>query len=34
MGYACVLALLLFAASMAFTMVLLRQFRGFEEVAG
>ena len=33
MGYACVLALVLFAASMVFTLVLLRQFRGFEEVA-
>ncbi|MER6952166.1 sugar ABC transporter permease [Nonomuraea sp. NPDC000554] len=33
MGYACVLALVLFAASMLFTLVLLRQFRGFEEVS-
>ncbi|WP_433518525.1 carbohydrate ABC transporter permease [Nonomuraea sp. CA-143628] len=33
MGYACVLALVLFAASMVFTLILLRQFRGFEEVA-
>lgn len=32
MGYACVLALVLFAVSMVFTLILLRQFRGFEEV--
>lgn len=31
MGYACVLALLLFAASMIFTLILLRQFRRAEE---
>ncbi len=31
MGYACVLALVLFAVSMMFTLVLLRQFRGFAE---
>ncbi|GAB3898328.1 carbohydrate ABC transporter permease [Microbispora bryophytorum] len=31
MGYACVLALVLFAVSMAFTLVLLRQFRFAEE---
>ncbi|GII01515.1 carbohydrate ABC transporter permease [Planobispora takensis] len=30
MGYACVLALLLFAASMAFTLILLRRFRAFD----
>ncbi|GAA0997441.1 sugar ABC transporter permease [Acrocarpospora macrocephala] len=34
MGYACVLALLLFAASMAFTLVLLRRFRGLDEEGG
>ncbi|MFI6601015.1 carbohydrate ABC transporter permease [Nonomuraea sp. NPDC050536] len=34
MGYACVLALVLFAVSMVFTLILLRQFRGFEEVSG
>ncbi|GAT67345.1 sugar ABC transporter permease [Planomonospora sphaerica] len=33
MGYACVLALLLFAASMLLTLVLLRRFRGLEEVS-
>ena len=33
MGYACVLALILFAVSMVFTLVLLRQFRGIEEEA-
>ncbi|MFC4591561.1 carbohydrate ABC transporter permease [Sphaerisporangium corydalis] len=33
MGYACVLALLLFAVSMIFTLVLLRQFRGLDEEA-
>jgi multiple sugar transport system permease protein len=31
MGYACVLALILFAVSMIFTLILLRQFRGFAE---
>ncbi|MEV0970656.1 carbohydrate ABC transporter permease [Microtetraspora glauca] len=31
MGYACVLALILFAVSMVFTLILLRQFRGFAE---
>ncbi|MFF3666587.1 carbohydrate ABC transporter permease [Microtetraspora malaysiensis] len=31
MGYACVLALVLFAVSMVFTLILLRQFRGFGE---
>jgi multiple sugar transport system permease protein len=31
MGYACVLALVLFAVSMVFTVFLLRQFRGFAE---
>jgi multiple sugar transport system permease protein len=31
MGYACVLALLLFAVSMVFTLILLRQFRGFAD---
>ncbi|GAA4585125.1 sugar ABC transporter permease [Planotetraspora phitsanulokensis] len=31
MGYACVLALILFAVSMIFTLILLRQFRGFSE---
>ncbi|MEU0477996.1 sugar ABC transporter permease [Streptosporangium sp. NPDC006013] len=31
MGYACVLALLLFAVSMLFTLVLLRRFRAFDE---
>ncbi|ETK37992.1 sugar ABC transporter permease [Microbispora corallina] len=31
MGYACVLALVLFAVSMVFTLILLRQFRGFAE---
>ncbi|MFI6799573.1 carbohydrate ABC transporter permease [Streptosporangium canum] len=34
MGYACVLALLLFAASMIFTLVLLRQFRAFTDDEG
>ncbi|MEO3858169.1 sugar ABC transporter permease [Acrocarpospora sp. B8E8] len=34
MGYACVLALLLFAASMVFTLVLLRRFRGLDEEGG
>ncbi|WP_214104810.1 carbohydrate ABC transporter permease [Acrocarpospora catenulata] len=34
MGYACVLALVLFAASMVFTLVLLRRFRGLDEEAG
>ncbi|NRQ39034.1 sugar ABC transporter permease [Nonomuraea sp. NN258] len=33
MGYACVLALLLFGASMVFTLILLRQFRRAEEAA-
>ncbi|NUR90791.1 MAG: sugar ABC transporter permease [Nonomuraea sp.] len=33
MGYASVLALVLFALSMVFTLFLLRQFRGFEEVS-
>ncbi|MGW4644881.1 carbohydrate ABC transporter permease [Sphaerisporangium sp. NPDC004334] len=33
MGYACVLALILFAVSMVFTLILLRQFRGIEEEA-
>ncbi|MDP4505190.1 carbohydrate ABC transporter permease [Nonomuraea turcica] len=33
MGYACVLALLLFGASMIFTLILLRQFRRAEEVS-
>ncbi|WP_214323973.1 carbohydrate ABC transporter permease [Nonomuraea sediminis] len=33
MGYASVLALVLFAVSMVFTLILLRQFRGFEEVS-
>ncbi|MEZ7131252.1 carbohydrate ABC transporter permease [Nonomuraea sp. AD125B] len=33
MGYACVLALLLFAVSMIFTLVLLRQFRRAEEAS-
>ncbi|MCT9934403.1 sugar ABC transporter permease [Planotetraspora sp. A-T 1434] len=31
MGYACVLALVLFVVSMIFTLILLRQFRGFAE---
>ncbi|MDH2430530.1 sugar ABC transporter permease [Sphaerisporangium sp. TRM90804] len=31
MGYACVLALILFAVSMVFTLILLRQFRGLTE---
>ncbi|MBO3749770.1 sugar ABC transporter permease [Streptosporangiaceae bacterium NEAU-GS5] len=31
MGYACVLALVLFVVSMVFTVILLRQFRGFAE---
>jgi multiple sugar transport system permease protein len=31
MGYACVLALILFAVSMVFTVILLRQFRGFAD---
>ncbi|WP_433238160.1 carbohydrate ABC transporter permease [Streptosporangium sp. CA-135522] len=34
MGYACVLALLLFAASMIFTLVLLRQFRALTDDEG
>ncbi|GAA1004215.1 sugar ABC transporter permease [Acrocarpospora pleiomorpha] len=34
MGYACVLALVLLAASMVFTLVLLRRFRGLDEEAG
>ncbi|GAA2877492.1 sugar ABC transporter permease [Streptosporangium fragile] len=34
MGYACVLALLLFAASMLFTLILLRRFRAFTDDEG
>ncbi|MBB2913712.1 multiple sugar transport system permease protein [Streptosporangium becharense] len=34
MGYACVLALLLFAASMVFTLILLRRFRAFTDDEG
>lgn len=33
MGYACVLALVLFVVAMFFTMILLRQFKAFEEVS-